>query len=706
MAVNSIPQAASNQNKSQSETKQRTTDPGVRVIGGKIYDSEKGKTCHQCRQKTRSFTAACKNKKKDKTCTMLFCHKCLLNRYGEKAEEVEVLEEWICPKCRGICNCSCCRKKQGHQPTGILTHRAKATGYSSVSELLQANGPENFGLVKNVKDTGATPKRPSSSGKVTSPGKKGKENLLDGRVDMNLEHPTPSKLKEIEKMQGVTLENNEKQKKTKQGKLRTVSAGQKDAAALKLCSSGALPESTPDKSQDSDTVSAGPKDAAAQKLCSFGTLPESNSNKSQDSDISIHMHAEPNEKVNDPKLGDGCMKKVSAEVPADTFGNKKRNANKDIEVIDQEKTKKRVKHDTGMPFVKDNNSGLQFQSQEVGNDIPLPHGTELITIGDLELPPEDVGNALQFLEFCAAFGKNLNMKKGQSSVILKELMNGQSRILRRTEQHSPVVHFHIQLLSLLRKDYTLRSHKLSPSHGKSSWLFALKSCLSESPNAKDLLPIIGLDSESGGYNTLNFSMKLRILIFLCDEVLETERIRDWINNQESKFAQKAKQAKKKVLAAKDKVKSLKQKLADELAKEITAKDGSSLSISEHDEIVSQIKCEAAQAHKEMLESMNMVPKAKKRSQALRTQPLFLDGDGRAFWRLNCYPEESNILVQDIGNGDDSIVFGEKWITFDNEQEKVVEKHISLRERMVRAQSAAIIPYALSISFHKGGYNQS
>ncbi|WOH00318.1 hypothetical protein DCAR_0519677 [Daucus carota subsp. sativus] len=90
--------------------------------------------------------------------------------------------------------------------------------------------------------------------------------------------------------------------------------------------------------------------------------------------------------------------------------------------------------------------------------------------------------------------------------------------------------------------------------------------------------------------------------------LETKRIRDWINNQESKFAQKAKQAKKKVLAAKDKVKSLKQKLADELAKAITAKDGSSLSISEHDEIVSQIKCEAAQAHKEMLESMNMAPK--------------------------------------------------------------------------------------------------
>ena len=31
------------------------------------------------------------------------------------------------------------------------------------------------------------------------------------------------------------------------------------------------------------------------------------------------------------------------------------------------------------------------------------------------------------------------------------------------------------------------------------------------------------------------------------------RMRDWINNQELKFAQKAKQAKEKVLTAKDKV---------------------------------------------------------------------------------------------------------------------------------------------------------
>lgn len=29
-------------------------------------------------------------------------------RYGEKAEEMEALDDWKCPKCRGICNCSFC----------------------------------------------------------------------------------------------------------------------------------------------------------------------------------------------------------------------------------------------------------------------------------------------------------------------------------------------------------------------------------------------------------------------------------------------------------------------------------------------------------------------------------------------------------------------------------------------------------------------
>ncbi|KAJ0989202.1 hypothetical protein J5N97_007558 [Dioscorea zingiberensis] len=117
----------------------RTKDPGVRHVGSRIYDSENGISCHQCRQKTRDSVASCKKMKKKRPCTIKYCLKCLRNRYGEDAVEVDALPDWECPKCRGICNCSVCMKRRGQQPTGMLIHTAKATGYSSVLELLHHN---------------------------------------------------------------------------------------------------------------------------------------------------------------------------------------------------------------------------------------------------------------------------------------------------------------------------------------------------------------------------------------------------------------------------------------------------------------------------------------------------------------------------------------------------------------------------------------
>ncbi|CAL8468960.1 g8501 [Coccomyxa elongata] len=113
--------------------KKRTTDPGIRVQGGRIYDSKTGTTCHQCRQKTVEVKAKCG------TCTMYFCPRCLLNRYGEEVDKVNQLPKWSCPKCRDICNCSNCRKKRGLEATGILANMSKAAGFTSVSDLLQKN---------------------------------------------------------------------------------------------------------------------------------------------------------------------------------------------------------------------------------------------------------------------------------------------------------------------------------------------------------------------------------------------------------------------------------------------------------------------------------------------------------------------------------------------------------------------------------------
>ncbi|KAK1614681.1 hypothetical protein QYE76_020198 [Lolium multiflorum] len=67
------------------------------------------KTCHQCRQGKSYFGAACKVKKKYGLCKLRYCRKCLINRYGESEDAVELDDSWACPKCRGECNCSNCR---------------------------------------------------------------------------------------------------------------------------------------------------------------------------------------------------------------------------------------------------------------------------------------------------------------------------------------------------------------------------------------------------------------------------------------------------------------------------------------------------------------------------------------------------------------------------------------------------------------------
>ncbi|KAI8534377.1 hypothetical protein RHMOL_Rhmol10G0085100 [Rhododendron molle] len=444
---------------------------------GKIRSSSDGNsTCHQCRHKAMGLVASCKNKKKSKPCTTSYCKNCLLNRYGEKVEEVTVLEDWFCPKCRGICNCSCCRKKQGHQPTGRLVHTAKATGFSSVSELL---------LVKGLEPAVALPKQ------------WGKENSVTENSNSNLNL------------------DEKKQKRTKQEGLKEI--------------------------QDS----------------------------------------------------------------------------------------KRRKSKTNA-------------------SIPLPQGTELTSVSGIELPPEDTGHALQFLEFCAAF--------------------------REASELSPVI---------------------TTKNGKNSWLHALQNFASRSQYVLGKLKLEQFGGEFDDYDRLEFSEKLRLLNSLCDEFLCTAKIRSWIDDQNSKLAEKVKEANDRVVAAKHKEKQLKQKMQDEVAEAIIAKSGAPLSISEHEAIVTQIKTKAAQAHAEILESKGMVTKEKQRADAVRRKPILLDASGRIYWRLKGYSDKSNLLLQDVGSSD-TAGLSEKWFTFNAEQEKEIEKYIhSSRKRGLRPQKLTDVPSSSS-----------
>uniref|UniRef100_A0A672YPQ2 Zinc-finger domain-containing protein n=1 Tax=Sphaeramia orbicularis TaxID=375764 RepID=A0A672YPQ2_9TELE len=103
----------------------------------KVYNSITGSTCHQCRQKTVDTKTCCRSEH----CRGIqgqFCGPCLRNRYGEDVRKALLDPEWRCPPCRGICNCSFCRQREGRCPTGILFPLAQYHGFSDVHSYLSS----------------------------------------------------------------------------------------------------------------------------------------------------------------------------------------------------------------------------------------------------------------------------------------------------------------------------------------------------------------------------------------------------------------------------------------------------------------------------------------------------------------------------------------------------------------------------------------
>ncbi|XP_010263034.1 PREDICTED: uncharacterized protein LOC104601411 isoform X2 [Nelumbo nucifera] len=642
-----------------SSPSKRTKSPGVRLLHGRLYDSENGKSCHQCRQKTMDFVASCKNKRENKPCTIKFCHKCLLNRYGEKAEEMEVLDEWKCPKCRGICNCSFCMKKRGHQPTGILVHTAKATGFSSVSEMLKVKGPENLVSEKILKNVVASPKKQDAANKetdVTSPKNVGKENNFVGKFDLNLQ-PTP-----------LTSDGNEKEI----GKNKRKNMSQNDSS-----------DNMHDEVRD-DVAPAEEKISKKSRVSKEVSItPIKIEGKTGSDSEENQLHEKKNFQV--LKCYQGPPQPVVKEEKTDKRDvslpvcNKTEIAN--VGIADNVRIKPKMLPESRK--LKNKAKIFHKDDADADADIPLPNGVDVTTVAGIDLPPEDVGHALQFLEFCAAFEQVLDLKKGQAESILRELMRGRSG---RGGMYSSIVRFHIQLLSLILKDAGEES-LLSPTSSGDSWLKALAKCISDSQCALKCFPSDCFDRGGDGYDKLDASEKLRVLNFLCDEVLETVEVRSWIDEQNSKFIESEKEAKEKVIAAKNKEKGMKQKLRDEITKAILLKNGAPISISEHDDIVANMRIEVAKAHSETLEAMKMVSNKKQIPDAVRTQPIFWNEKGHVLWRLKGYSDEPNLLLQDIGNLD-SAALKEKWLAYDDEQMKVVEKYISVRCKRLRTKTSS------------------
>ncbi|KAK9832095.1 hypothetical protein WJX81_006077 [Elliptochloris bilobata] len=113
---------------------------GYDVSGNRVYDKVSGQTCHQCRQKTLGRHTSCAE---CQTLHGVFCGDCLFMRYGENI--VELGADWVCPPCRGLCNCSFHRIRRGWAPTGTLYRRALAEGYKSVAHYLVLTKLEGAG---------------------------------------------------------------------------------------------------------------------------------------------------------------------------------------------------------------------------------------------------------------------------------------------------------------------------------------------------------------------------------------------------------------------------------------------------------------------------------------------------------------------------------------------------------------------------------
>ncbi|KAG7036784.1 Cell division cycle-associated 7-like protein, partial [Cucurbita argyrosperma subsp. argyrosperma] len=667
----------------------RTKSPGVRVIGGRIYDSENGKTCHQCRQKTMDLAASCMNMKGDKLCTIKFCHKCLINRYGEKAEEVMLKGDWKCPRCRGLCNCSVCMKKKGLKPTGLLVHTAKATGYSSVSEMLLVNGSECLDHAKDTTFEVASPNKHASEDEIhmtwawgvfsqwpldclmwcvsvrvslvsyqrnvyvpqgfcipglvsmpmlfylqrshafqqvsvmISPRNEGKENSLNGNNEsnLNLQNQTPnSEKKELKDMKRKELKEISNGNKVDVKCIEETLKKQTEANGTNECLSTKKKSSKKRASED-----AGERNSLCHEdaSCPVITAEESTEVK----DLDIHKYAKTSEDAKN----------------------------------------KRTKLKNKPP--------MNIQNKEFGASVPLPPCSKLTTVADIELTTEDVGHALQFLEFCAAFGKALNLKKGHGALVLKDLTRERTPRRGGRVHDSLTVRFHIQLLSLILQDMDEESAISSPTNDTSSWLLDLKKCISASSfKMNDLKPDY-FDGGDNCYDDLDFSKKLRLLTYLCDEALNTTKLRNWIEEQNANFVEKQKEVREKLSALKDKEKQAKNKLKDEFAKALIAKNGLPLSIAEHDAIVAQIKRDVAEVQAEKLVALELASNKKQRSEATRTVPIILDVNGRVFWKLRGFAGEGNILLQDMECWE-SVNPSEKWSMFKDEQKQEIEKYIS------------------------------
>lgn len=252
---------------------------------------------------------------------------------------------------------------------------------------------------------------------ATSPRKLGKENSFDGNCDFN-----------VNAQNLTSLSNEKKTKKTKREGLKKLCNGNGEHEASLKNTSLKKPKTLNEGSKkrrkgnknDCGCLSDENKSKIEVQIDDPSSSPckeeESKCAKSKKAkvlngvEILEEIPKEKESKTSDEKISKKLMSKGK---PASHFVPGKDSKKQVLESNTLSPVKKKKSKDPGSlnGFENDKTSGelksdiMPCTDKKFDMDIQLPQGTNLITVAGVDLPPKDVGHALQFLEFCAAFGE-------------------------------------------------------------------------------------------------------------------------------------------------------------------------------------------------------------------------------------------------------------------------------------------------------------
>lgn len=236
---------------------------------------------------------------------------------------------------------------------------------------------------------------------MLTPRKQGKENSLNGNNEsnLNLQKQTPNfdkkKLKEMKREELKEICNENKVDGAKFSKKSSPTKSSLGEIPKEQTEANGRNDSLPSKKKGSRKGTS--KDAASD-VCSPKDAREKNSLCHENAKVSDIMEEED--------------KRSSKDVPYHLIKAEDKKEEKELNFHKYAKTSKDVKnnktkvHDKPPAKSRENKKcSVNIQNKEFGASVPFPPGSRLTTVADIELTTDDVGHALQFLEFCAAFGK-------------------------------------------------------------------------------------------------------------------------------------------------------------------------------------------------------------------------------------------------------------------------------------------------------------